>query len=214
MSFKNLTLLVLATIGFLLPLSAVSPVYAMYSCPFGNCCQPGDTDYCTPGTLDMSTAQCTDKCSCTFTASQCGQTSCWEKDAGAHNCTESTGGMPGCVPDSSCGSFDKTAVGGVIGTVTTPSFISKFGFGTFGLNNFLDNLIGLIYWIAGVLFVFMIIFGAFQWITSGGDKESVGKARGRITHAIIGIALLGLAFVIIRVLGHILGLSLFAGQDQ
>lgn len=157
---------------------------------------------------------CTDRCSCTFTAAQCGDNNCWSIPTGGHNCTQSTGGLPGCVPDSSCGSFDKTPVGGVIGTVTAPSFISKFGFGTFGLNNFLDNLIGLIYWIAGVLFVFMIIFGAFQWVTSGGDKEAVNKARGRITHAIIGIALLAIAFVIIRVLGHILGISLFAGQDQ
>lgn len=69
------------------------------------------------------------------------------------------------------------------------------------------NAIAIIFTIAAVAFVFMIIWGAFEWIISAGDKEKVAKARNRLTNAIIGIVLLALAFVIINTIGQIIGLN-------
>lgn len=82
--------------------------------------------------------------------------------------------------------------------------------GAGGLSFFLSRIIELIYVVAGLLFVFMLVFSALQWITSGGEKEAVGKARSRLTYAIIGIVLLSLTFVILRVIGQITGFSFFA----
>jgi hypothetical protein len=59
----------------------------------------------------------------------------------------------------------------------------------------------------------MIIWGAVDWIFSGGDKEKIAGARKRITQSIIGLVLLSSAFVIMLVLGQILGIgSLYSGQ--
>jgi hypothetical protein len=71
----------------------------------------------------------------------------------------------------------------------------------------ISNAIAILFTVAAVAFVFMIIWGAFQWITSGGDKEALGKARGRLTNALIGILILALAFVIIQTVGQIIGLN-------
>lgn len=76
-----------------------------------------------------------------------------------------------------------------------------------GLTNIISNVITILITITIVAVLFMLIYGAFQWIISGGDKEKVASARGRITHALIGLAILGLAFVIITVIGNILGIT-------
>ena|SRR3989344_2980153 len=71
------------------------------------------------------------------------------------------------------------------------------------------NAITIIFIVAIVLVLFFVIIGAFQWITSGGDKEKYGKARGSITHALIGLAILALAFLIVRVAGNIVNVDFF-----
>ncbi len=102
----------------------------------------------------------------------------------------------------------------VIGTINTPKQVQNLGFGAGGISTFLTNIVTIIYTIAGIIFVFMMILGAFQWITSGGDKEGIEKARKRITNAIIGLVLLAVTFLIVGVIGQITGFTLFVGQPK
>lgn len=83
--------------------------------------------------------------------------------------------------------------------------------GAGAISQFLSNLIILIYSLAGVVLIFMLVWGAFEWLTSGGDKEHIEAARKRIINAIIGILLFALAFAIIRVLGVFTGFTFFKG---
>lgn len=76
----------------------------------------------------------------------------------------------------------------------------------------LSNALTIIFVVAAFAVLFMLIIGAFQWITSGGDKEAVGRARGRITHALIGLAILALAFLIVTVVGQILNIDILSGR--
>lgn len=55
-----------------------------------------------------------------------------------------------------------------------------------------------------------ILIGAFQWITSGGDKGKVEAARNHIIAAIIGLVIVVLSFVIINVITQILGIGSIA----
>lgn len=71
----------------------------------------------------------------------------------------------------------------------------------------ITNLLTIVFVVAILLVLFFLILGAFKWITSGGDKEAVGKARGTIVNALIGLAILALAFVIARVAGQIVGVD-------
>ncbi|OGE26818.1 hypothetical protein A3H85_01285 [Candidatus Daviesbacteria bacterium RIFCSPLOWO2_02_FULL_40_8] len=72
----------------------------------------------------------------------------------------------------------------------------------------LSNALTIIFVIAALAVLFMLIIGAFQWITSGGDKEKVGKARDRITQALVGLAILALAFLITVVVGQVLSINI------
>ena len=76
-----------------------------------------------------------------------------------------------------------------------------------GVGTIVSNVFTIIFIIAVLIVVFMLVIGAFQWIMSGGDKEAVGNARKRITHALIGLAILSLAWFIVTIVGGILGIN-------
>lgn len=75
------------------------------------------------------------------------------------------------------------------------------------LGNFITNIIQLAFAFALLLVLVMLVWGAFEWISSGGDKEAVGKARGRIINALIGLAVLAIAFALATVGAQFLGFS-------
>ncbi|MBI4066793.1 hypothetical protein HY407_00265 [Candidatus Gottesmanbacteria bacterium] len=87
--------------------------------------------------------------------------------------------------------------------VTSP----EKGFTTLG--NAINNILTVAFAVAVLVVLVMLILGAFEWITSGGDKEAVGKARGRIINALIGLAVLAVAFALANVAARFTGLNLF-----
>ncbi len=72
----------------------------------------------------------------------------------------------------------------------------------------LSNALTIVFVVAALAVLFMLIQGAFSWITSGGDKEKVASARKGIIAALVGLALLALAFVITRVVGQVVNLDI------
>lgn len=102
----------------------------------------------------------------------------------------------------------------IIGNVAAPAPIAKIGFGATGVSNFISRLLGLIYTGAIILFLFMIIWAAFNWITAGGDKENVAKARSKIINASIGLLILALSGIFVRVAGEITGFKIFAPEQK
>lgn len=70
---------------------------------------------------------------------------------------------------------------------------------------FLPAAINLGFIIASVIFLFMLMFGAIQWISAGGDKQALESARSRVTNALIGIVVLFALFAIISVVSHFFG---------
>jgi hypothetical protein len=87
------------------------------------------------------------------------------------------------------------------GTITNPAV------GNLGTNKGVDFLqtalpaVIQIGFIIGVLvFFFVLLTGAIQWISSGGDKQALEGARGKITNAIIGLVILFALFAIIYII--------------
>ncbi len=48
----------------------------------------------------------------------------------------------------------------------------------------------------GVVFIILMVYGGFQWMTAGGNEEQVKKAQGRIKNAIIGLVITIAAYAI------------------
>lgn len=72
----------------------------------------------------------------------------------------------------------------------------------------ISNALQIIFIAAALAVLIFLVIGAFRWITSGGDKEAIGKARGHIVNALIGLAILALAFFITVLFGQIVGIDI------
>lgn len=68
--------------------------------------------------------------------------------------------------------------------------------------------IEILFVVGAVIFFFMLIIGAIQWIASGGDKQAIEGAKGKIMNAIIGLVVLFAVFVIINLIGTFFNVSL------
>lgn len=103
-----------------------------------------------------------------------------------------------------------------LGTVfAQPTRNTDITFGQFGVDpekssvgDVISNALLIVFIAAGLAVLVYLIIGAFRWITSGGDKEAIGKARGTIVNALIGLAILALAFFITVLFGQILNIDI------
>jgi len=74
----------------------------------------------------------------------------------------------------------------------------------------IPNLITLGLIIGTVIFLFIIIIGAIQWISSGEDKNALEEAKHKITNAVVGIIILFAVFAILKVIENFFGISILA----
>lgn len=64
----------------------------------------------------------------------------------------------------------------------------------------------IIFWLltfAGIVALFIVIYGGVKFISSHGDPKSVDGARKTITHAILGLILIFLSFFILNLIGQV-----------
>lgn len=95
----------------------------------------------------------------------------------------------------------------IFGKITPPPGMDidsdpNVGFGkfiAFGIRTFII--------IAGLFMLLYLLWGALDWITSGGEKEKITKAQNKITNAVIGMVLIFAIFAIFNlVAGNLLGI--------
>lgn len=111
--------------------------------------------------------------------------------------------------------LSNTAVLAQTNTGSTVVRNTKVTLGKFGvdpavrsLGDVISNALTIVFIAAALAVLIFLIIGAFRWITSGGDKEAIGKARGTIVNALIGLAILALAFFITVLFGQILNINI------
>ena len=75
------------------------------------------------------------------------------------------------------------------------------------LNTVISGLIGFLTTIAGLWLIFQLIVAGYQWINAGGDKNNIEAAQKKIYHSLIGLIVVVLAWVIIGIIGTLLGLD-------
>lgn len=64
------------------------------------------------------------------------------------------------------------------------------------LGGVVSALLEITFMMAFFLSFIWLVWGAFQYIFSGGSKENLAKARARITWAIVGLLLVSIAFLV------------------
>lgn len=72
------------------------------------------------------------------------------------------------------------------------------------LGNFLTRILDVAFYLAVFLAFYWLVWGAFQYITAGGNKEKLAQARARITWAIVGLLITAIAFALSQFAAQIL----------
>lgn len=93
----------------------------------------------------------------------------------------------------------------IIGKITPPPIFN--GDPGSALGSLIGKSIRIALLVAGFLVLVFMLWGAFEWVTSGGDKEKLARAQSRITQAVVGLLMIFVALVIFGLLvGDILGI--------
>lgn len=82
------------------------------------------------------------------------------------------------------------------------------------LGQLISALVGTILIIAALLAFIYLILGGIKWITSGGDKAGMEEARNKITHAIVGLIIVGAAWAIMTLVQNFLGVQIIGGTIE
>lgn len=77
----------------------------------------------------------------------------------------------------------------------------------------ISALVGTLMIIAALLAFFYLILGGIQWITAGGDKAGMEAARNKITHAIVGLIIVGAAWAIMLLVQNFLGVTIIGNSN-
>jgi len=93
---------------------------------------------------------------------------------------------------------------GDLGKQTGVSFFQKL----------LPAAISLVFIGGSIIFFFMLVMGAIQWISSGGDKQALEGARSKLTNALIGIVILFSSFAIIKLIEMFFGVHILTLDIQ
>jgi len=72
-----------------------------------------------------------------------------------------------------------------------------------------SGLLNSLLFVASLAAFAFMLWGALDWIMSGGDSGKVESARKKITGAVVGLVVLACVFAIFLVIQYILGIEVF-----
>jgi len=76
------------------------------------------------------------------------------------------------------------------------------------LGKLISNMVGALFIAGFLLALVFLMIGGFSWITSGGDKTKLEKARDEIINSLIGIVVVAAAWAIAVLVAKFFGLDL------
>jgi hypothetical protein len=76
--------------------------------------------------------------------------------------------------------------------------------------NFVSGLVGLSLVIGIIIFSFILVIAAIQWITAGGDKVAIESAKSKLLNALVGIIILLAVFAILSFIQNFFGVDILA----
>lgn len=71
-----------------------------------------------------------------------------------------------------------------------------------------SRILSIIVSLAVLALFIMLVVGGFKYLTSGGDQKKTAGAQATMTHAIMGIALMAIAFLIFKMIQAFTGVDI------
>lgn len=96
-----------------------------------------------------------------------------------------------------------------VAQITNPAIPTELGgnaaaaqSGTTFTSYFITLWRGVIF-VGGIMVLVYFLWGGIEWITAGGDQAKVGKARDKMTQAVVGLIILVASFSIIGLISQV-----------
>ena len=95
--------------------------------------------------------------------------------------------------------------------ITTPGGYQPTG-GDIGgstgpIETLISNTLVVLTAIAGVAFMLYFLIGGLSWVTAGGDKGKIDKAKAMMTNGAIGIIIIAVSYAVVWIVSAALGLN-------
>lgn len=85
---------------------------------------------------------------------------------------------------------------------------SEIGDATSSLEKLISNVLVVLTVVAGISFALYFLLGGLNWITAGGDKGKIDKAKGMMTNGAIGLVVIAVSYAISWIVGKALGIDI------
>lgn len=98
-----------------------------------------------------------------------------------------------------------------LGNIITPGGYqpgSDLGSSTSAIEKLISNVLVVLTAVAGIAFVLFFLLGGLNWITAGGDKGKIDKAKGMMTNGAIGLIVIAVSYAIVWIVGKALGIDI------
>ena len=97
------------------------------------------------------------------------------------------------------------------GNITTPGGYqpgSGIEGSTSAVEKLISNVLVVLTLVAGISFALYFLLGGLNWITAGGDKGKIDKAKGMMTGGVTGLIVITVSYAIVWIVGKALGLDI------
>lgn len=71
----------------------------------------------------------------------------------------------------------------------------------------ISNVLTVLTVIAGITFALQFLLGGLNWITAGGQKDKVEKAKGMMTSGAIGLIIVVVSYSVVWIVGQAIGFN-------
>lgn len=79
----------------------------------------------------------------------------------------------------------------------TSSFVESSGFDpSHTVGSVIAMVIGAFLGLLAIIFIILILIAGYKWMTAGGNEEKVKEAKTQLQHAVIGLAIIIMAYAI------------------
>jgi hypothetical protein len=76
----------------------------------------------------------------------------------------------------------------------------------------ISAIVGFMTIVGSIWFMFQLLFGGYEWISSAGDTKKLTTARQRIMNGFFGLTIIIAAWIIIAVVGQFFGYDILVGN--
>lgn len=97
------------------------------------------------------------------------------------------------------------------GQITTPGGYQPGGdlaSSTGAIEKLISNVLVVLTVVSGLAFALYFLLGGLNWITAGGDKGKIDKAKGMMTNGAIGMIVIAVSYAITYIVGKALGIEI------